>query len=137
VYRPVQVARFPPQERFWVLTAACGETGRAVALMSPHRNAGVVDVFLAQIARELPPRRARALDLGRGGVAPGQGVGDPAQRHGPVPAAVRRELNPIENLWHYLRSHFWSNRLYADYDALIDAATSAWRAACLTASLVQ
>ena len=43
----------------------------------------------------------------------------------------------MENLWHYLRSHFWSNRLYADYNALLDAATTAWRAVCLTASLVQ
>jgi hypothetical protein len=24
----------------------------------------------------------------------------------------------------YLRSHFWPNRLYADYDALMDAATT-------------
>ena len=28
------------------------------------------------------------------------------------------DLNPIENLWRYLKSHFWSNRSYADYDAL-------------------
>ncbi len=21
------------------------------------------------------------------------------------------ELNPVENLWHYLRSHHWSNRM--------------------------
>jgi transposase len=24
------------------------------------------------------------------------------------------ELNPIENLWHYLRSHYLSNRVYED-----------------------
>lgn len=28
------------------------------------------------------------------------------------------ELNPIENLWHYVRSYHWSNRKYAGYDAL-------------------
>ena len=27
------------------------------------------------------------------------------------------ELNPIENLWHYLKSHFWSNRAYKDYES--------------------
>ena len=41
------------------------------------------------------------------------------------------ELNPIENLWHYLRSHYWSNRKYADYAALETAAIRAWRQACL------
>jgi transposase len=41
------------------------------------------------------------------------------------------ELNPVENLWHYLRSHHWSNRVYDDYDALLEAATEAWRQVCL------
>ena len=32
------------------------------------------------------------------------------------------ELNPVENLWHYLRAHHWSNRRYRDYDALQEEA---------------
>ncbi len=36
--------------------------------------------------------------------------------------AYSPELNPAENLWHYFRSHFWSNRAYADYDDLRVAA---------------
>jgi transposase len=41
------------------------------------------------------------------------------------------QLNPIENLWHYLRSHYWSNRAYLDYDDLRRAAVDAWRRAAL------
>jgi len=41
------------------------------------------------------------------------------------------ELNPVENLWHYLRSHHWSNRKYDTVDELFDAAETAWRATCL------
>ncbi|MGD0462853.1 MAG: transposase [Tepidisphaeraceae bacterium] len=37
------------------------------------------------------------------------------------------ELNPVENLWHYLRSHYLSNRTYEDYDALMAAGTQAHR----------
>ena len=37
------------------------------------------------------------------------------------------ELNGIENLWHYLHSHFWSNRVYLDYDDLFEVAESTWR----------
>ena len=47
------------------------------------------------------------------------------------------ELNPIENLWHYLTSHFWSNRSYEDYDALESAAMSAWRTAVLDTDLMK
>ena len=41
------------------------------------------------------------------------------------------ELNPMENLWHYLRSHYWSNLAFEDYAALETAAQEAWqRSAC-------
>jgi hypothetical protein len=39
-------------------------------------------------------------------------------------------LNPVENLWHDLRTHHGSNRVYAD-DALLEAATEAWCNVCL------
>ena len=41
------------------------------------------------------------------------------------------QLNPIEKLWQYLRQHYWSNRVYADYDALRCAAVEAWQNTCL------
>lgn len=47
------------------------------------------------------------------------------------------ELNPIENLWHYLKSHFWSNRAYADYDELEHAAMQARKQAALDEDLVK
>lgn len=37
------------------------------------------------------------------------------------------ELNPIENLWHWIKSHHTSNRAYADYDDLLDGVGRAWR----------
>lgn len=37
------------------------------------------------------------------------------------------ELNPIENLWHCLRSHFLGNRVDDDYDHLLKAGAGAWR----------
>jgi transposase len=36
------------------------------------------------------------------------------------------ELNPVERVWAYLRSHYLSNRVYEDYDALFAAARDAW-----------
>jgi hypothetical protein len=41
------------------------------------------------------------------------------------------ELNSVENLWHYFRSHYWSNRTYDDYDDLRQAALEAWRKVAL------
>ncbi len=37
------------------------------------------------------------------------------------------ELNPVENVWQYLRANWLSNRVFETYDAIIDACCDAWR----------
>ena len=36
------------------------------------------------------------------------------------------ELNPVENIWQYLRANWLSNRVFEDYDAILDAGCEAW-----------
>jgi transposase len=36
------------------------------------------------------------------------------------------ELNAIERLWAYIKSHYLSNRAYESYEALLDAGVDAW-----------
>ena len=38
------------------------------------------------------------------------------------------ELNPVENVWQYLRQNQLSNRVFDDYDAIVDACCTAWNA---------
>jgi len=37
------------------------------------------------------------------------------------------ELNPVENIWQYLRQNWLSNTVFENYDAIVDAACDAWR----------
>ena len=37
------------------------------------------------------------------------------------------ELNPVENIWQYLRPNWLSNRVFENYDAILSAACEAWR----------
>jgi len=37
------------------------------------------------------------------------------------------ELNPVENIWQYLRQNWLSNRVFKTYEAIIEAACDAWR----------
>ena len=37
------------------------------------------------------------------------------------------ELNPVENIWQYLRANWLSNRVFETYDDIVDAACQAWR----------
>jgi transposase len=36
------------------------------------------------------------------------------------------ELNPVENVWQYLRQNWLSNRVFDTYDTIINAACQAW-----------
>ena len=36
------------------------------------------------------------------------------------------ELNPVENIWQYLRANWPSNRVFETYEAIVDAACKAW-----------
>ena len=36
------------------------------------------------------------------------------------------QINPAENIWQYLRQNQLSNRVYDDYDAIVDACCEAW-----------
>src|SRR3954447_20673919 len=114
----------------YVLAAVCAATGSASALIMPELNVGVVNLFLEQFSRELPP--------GVHGVLLWDGAGYHTGADLVVPGNVSLiqlppyapELNPVENLWHYLRSHHWSNRPYADYEALQSEAIRSLCAVC-------
>ena len=36
------------------------------------------------------------------------------------------ELNPVENIWQYLRQAWLSNRVFNTYEVIIEAACEAW-----------
>jgi transposase len=36
------------------------------------------------------------------------------------------ELNTVENIWQYLRQNWLSNRVFEDYQAILDAGWQAW-----------
>lgn len=121
----------------WVIGAVCPETGHAEGLLSPQLNAKIVNEFLAQFARTLPADEQAVMIW--------DGAGFHVAKELCVPENVTLvklppyspELNPIENLWHYLKSHFWSNRAYDDYDALEQAAVDAWEKAVLNPELMK
>jgi transposase len=134
--RPTAV-RQTEYQYLWVIGAACPETGHAEGLLSPQLNTAIINTFLEQFSATIP--------AGEQAVMVWDGAGFHTSKALRVPENVTLvrlppyspELNPIENLWHYLKSHFWSNRSYADYDELEEAAMAAWKTAVLDQTLVQ
>ena len=37
------------------------------------------------------------------------------------------ELNPVENIWQYMRANWLSNRVFEHYEVIVEAACEAWK----------
>ena len=134
--RPTAV-RQTEYEYLWVLGAVCPETGHAEGLLSPQLNTKIVNTFLAQFSQAIPEGEHVVMVWDGAGFHTSKALVVPENITLVQLPAYSPELNPIENLWHYLKSHFWSNRSYADYDELEAAAMEAWQQAALDQQLVQ
>ena len=113
----------------WVYLYAAVEpaTGESLALLAPHVNTGTFNVLLSMLAAEAKPDEHVVLIMDRAGWHKSKALRLPDCVTVLLMPPYSPELNPVENLWHHLRSHHLSNRAYADYDHLVDAGTEAWR----------
>lgn len=117
----------------FVLVAVCAATGAVSALVMPELNAAVVNLFLQQFARERPAGVHAVLIWDGAGYHTAGSLAVPANVSLILLPPYSPELNPVENLWHFLRSHDWSNRVYGGYDELkVEAVRSLCRV-CLDA----
>jgi transposase len=114
-------------EWLYLFAAVDPATGDDAALVAPSANTQTMNVFLDILARTLGPDEHAVLILDGAGWHTSKGLTMPANITPLTLPAYSPELNPVENLWHYLRSHYLSNRAYDDYDHLLDAATTAYR----------
>ena len=101
-------------------------TGDSSALLAPLANTEYMNHHLRFISEQAGPEVRVILVLDRAGWHRSQALQVPANiTLLPLPP-YSPELNPVERLWAYLRSHYLSNRAYRDYDDLFQACGKAW-----------
>jgi transposase len=88
-------------------------------------------VFLQQFSREVSPEVHAVLIWDQAGFHTAKDIEVPANITIITLPPYSPQLNPVERLWQYLRQHYWSNRVYANYDALRVAVIDAWHRTCL------
>lgn len=113
----------------WVYLYAAVEpaTGASVALLAPHVNTETMNVFLTMTAKELGPKDQAILVMDQAGWHKSRGLKIPENITVLLLPPYSPELNPVERLWAYLRSHYLANRVYDDSDHLLDAGADAWQ----------
>ena len=113
----------------WVYLYAAVEpaTGESVALLAPGVNTGTFNVFLEMLAQAANPEEHLVLIMDQAGWHKSRRLKLPDCITALLLPPYSPELNPVENLWHHLRSHHLSNRVYEDYEHLLEAGSTAWR----------
>ena len=113
----------------WVYLYAAVEpaSGESAALLAPNVNTGTMNAFLRILDAERKAGEHFVLIMDRAGWHTSRALKLPDGITALLLPPYSPELNPVENLWHYLRSHYLSNKGYADYDALLAAGTEAYR----------
>jgi hypothetical protein len=102
-------------DSLWVIAAACPAGGAAAGIIMPHLDTDVINLFLGGFSRQLAPDVRAVLIWDGAGYHTGKSLAVPANVSLIRLPPYSPELNPIEDLWHYLRAHYWSSREYEDW----------------------
>lgn len=101
-------------------------TGESSALLAPTVNTEYMNHHLRFLSEQAGPEVQVILVLDRAGWHVAKALEVPANVTLLYLPPYSPELNPVERLWAYLRSHYLSNRVYQDYDDLLYASGQAW-----------
>jgi transposase len=119
------VPRQHQYDYLYVFAAASDETGDAVAMISPRVDTGIMNLFLHRFSQSLSPDVHAVMILDQAGWHVSKELVTPSNVTLIYLPPRSPELNPIENLWHWITSHYWSNRVHADYESMLGAADAA------------
>ena len=97
--------------------------------MLPAANGHAMNLHLAEISHQVAPRAHAVVTLdGAGWRQPGGQLCVPKNVSLLTLPPYSPELNPVENVWQFLRQNHLSNRVYETYEAIVDACYAAWNA---------
>ena len=121
--------RLPADQRYdnaYLFGAICPRRGKGAALMLPKANTNAMQMHLNEISRNVAARAHAVVLMDRAGWHKTERLKVPKNLTIILLPSRSPEPNPVENIWQYLRQNWLSNRVFEDYDAILDAGCDAW-----------
>jgi transposase len=122
--------RQPADQRYesaYLFGAICPARGTGAALALPFADTEAMQLHLDEIARTVKRGAHAVLLLDRAGWHTTGALCVPKNITMILLTSRSPELNPVENIWQYLRQNWLSNRVFDNYENIVDAACDAWR----------
>ncbi len=121
--------RAPRDTRYqwaYIFGAVCPARGTAAGLVMPFADTAAMNAHLAEIARTVAPDAHAVLVLDGAGWHGGHALVVPENLSLLLLPPYSPELNPVENVWQFLRANWLAVSVFGDYDAIVDACCDAW-----------
>ncbi len=122
--------RQPADQRYesaYLFGAICPARGTGAALALPYADTEAMQFHLDEISHTVAKGAHAVLLLDRAGWHTTGNLVVPRNMTLVFLPSRAPELNPVENVWQYLRQNWLSNRVFDTYEAIVDAACEAWR----------
>ena len=110
----------------YIFGAICPEEGKGAGLVMPYCDTPAMQAHLCEISAAVAPGAHAVLILDQAGwhlsgrlVVPDNITLLPLPPRSP-------ELNPVENVWQFLRDNWLSNRVFKGYDDIVAHCCEAW-----------
>jgi len=110
----------------WLFGAICPERGVGAGLVLPRCNTQAMQWHLDEISSQVEPGAHAVLILDRAGWHTTGKLKIPDNiTLLPLPPRAP-ELNPVENIWQFMRDNWLSNRIFNSYDEIVAICCEAW-----------
>ena len=110
----------------YIFGAICPKHGKGAALVLPRCNIAAMNLHLAEIAMAVAPGAHAALVLDQAGWHLSDKLIVPSNiTLVPLPPKCP-ELNPVENVWQFIRDNWLSNRVFRSYADILEHCCFAW-----------
>jgi len=122
--------RQPADQRYesaYLFGAICPARGTGAGLAMPYADTEAMQLHLEEISRTVARGAHAVLLLDRAGWHTTGRLVVPRNLTLIFLPSRAPELNPVENVWQYLRQTWLANRVFDTYEAIVEAACEAWR----------
>lgn len=121
--------RQPADQRYqnaYLFGAICPAKAKGAALMMPEANARAMQAHLDEISHNVASNAHAVVLMDRAGWHTTAKLTVPKNITLILLPSRAPELNPMENVWQYMRQNWLSNRVFETYIDILDAGCTAW-----------